>query len=280
MYNAAMLNPDLAIGFIGAGNMATAMIEGLLRTGVAPARLHASAPHPDPLEALAAKGVCTTTDNAALVTACDIVVLAVKPQVLGEVLRALQPILQDKPVLLISVAAGIRCASLESWTHPAQAIVRCMPNTPALVQAGASGLFANARVNAAQRQQAEAIMAAVGLCCWLDDEAQLDAVTALSGSGPAYFFLMMEAMEAAGVALGLSPEVARRLCLQTAYGAARLALEGSVEPGELRRRVTSPGGTTEAALRRFEQEDYRGLVARALQAAATRAAELATATGK
>ncbi|MDR0779585.1 MAG: pyrroline-5-carboxylate reductase [Pseudomonadales bacterium] len=272
-----MLNSNLTIGFIGAGNMATALIEGLIRTGVAPSRLYASHRRNEPLLSLASQGVHTTTDNTAVAAACDIVVLAVKPQVLGEVLPALREVLGARPRLLISIAAGVQLHTLQEWSGPAQAIVRCMPNTPALVQAGASGLYANAAVSAEQKQQATAIMAAVGLVCWLEQERQLDAVTALSGSGPAYFFLMMEAMEAAGTALGLSAAVARRLCLQTAFGAAKLALESNLEPSELRHRVTSPGGTTAAALQTFEQGGYRELVARALSAAAARAAELAAA---
>lgn len=276
-----MLKPDLTIGFIGAGNMATALIEGLLDNGIAPGQLHASNRSNTKLDALAARGINTTTDNAAVVAASDVVVLAVKPQVLGGVLQELRQTVSERPRLLISVAAGIQIASLEAWTSSEQAIVRCMPNTPSLVGAGASGLYANAKVTEEQKAQAAAIMEAVGIACWLEEEQQLDAVTALSGSGPAYFFLMMEAMEAAGTALGLSPEVARRLCLQTAFGAAKLALESQVEPSELRRRVTSPGGTTEAALKQFEQDGYRDLVARALGAAARRSAELAaSAAGK
>jgi len=272
-----MLKPDLTIGFIGAGNMATALIEGLLDNGIAPGQLHVSNRSNTKLDALAARGINTTTDNAAVVAASDVVVLAVKPQVLGGVLQELRQTVSERPRLLISVAAGIQIASLEAWTSSEQAIVRCMPNTPSLVGAGASGLYANAKVTEEQKAQAAAIMEAVGIACWLEEEQQLDAVTALSGSGPAYFFLMMEAMEAAGTALGLSPEVARRLCLQTAFGAAKLALESQVEPSELRRRVTSPGGTTEAALKQFEQDGYRDLVARALGAAARRSAELAAA---
>lgn len=272
-----MLKPDLTIGFIGAGNMATALIEGLLDNGIAPGQLHASNRSNTKLDALAARGINTTTDNAAVVAASDVVVLAVKPQVLGGVLQELRQTVSERPRLLISVAAGIQIASLEAWTSSEQAIVRCMPNTPSLVGAGASGLYANAKVTEEQKAQAAAIMEAVGIACWLEEEQQLDAVTALSGSGPAYFFLMMEAMEAAGTALGLSPEVARRLCLQTAFGSAKLALESQVEPSELRRRVTSPGGTTEAALKQFEQDGYRDLVARALGAAARRSAELAAA---
>jgi len=270
-----MLSPDTTIGFIGAGNMAGALVEGLLAKGFAPANLLASDAATDKLAALAARGVRTTTDNAVVAASCDVVVLAVKPQVMASVVSPLQALLQSRKTLLLSVAAGIRVASLQEWTHPAQAIVRCMPNTPALVLAGASGLYANAQATAAQKATATAILEAVGIACWLDREDQLDAVTALSGSGPAYFFLLMEAMQAAGVRQGLAPEVARRLCLQTALGAAQLALGSAVEVAELRRRVTSPGGTTEAALLQFESEGFRELVDRALDKAASRSRELA-----
>jgi pyrroline-5-carboxylate reductase len=275
MYNAAMISTDTTIGFIGAGNMAGALLEGLLAKGIKPSQLWASDTAEDKLQAFAARGVHTTTDNAAVIKACNVIVLAVKPQMMASVVGALQPVLASKSCLLISIAAGILVQSLQAWTNANQAIVRCMPNTPALVLAGASGLYANARVTAGQKQIAEALMQAVGLCCWLDDEAQLDAVTALSGSGPAYFFLMMEAMQAAGVRLGLPADVARTLCLQTAFGAAKLALGSDVDVAELRRRVTSPNGTTEAALKQFESEDFRAIVDRALAKAAQRSRELA-----
>ncbi|MES2625159.1 MAG: pyrroline-5-carboxylate reductase [Pseudomonadota bacterium] len=270
-----MISTDLTIGFIGAGNMATALIEGLLATRINASQLWAADTAQDKLATFADKGINTTTDNAEIVRQCSIVVLAVKPQVMAKVVGALQPALAEHSCLLISIAAGISCASLQQWTHPQQAIVRCMPNTPALVQAGASGLFANALVSAEQKQAAQNIMEAVGIACWLDDEAQIDAVTALSGSGPAYFFLLMEAMQDAAVKLGLPADVALRLCLQTAFGAAKLALNSDVPAGELRRRVTSPGGTTEAAIKQFEAEQFHAMVERALGKANTRSQELA-----
>jgi pyrroline-5-carboxylate reductase len=274
-YNASMLSPKISIGFIGAGNMASALIEGLLATGVQPARLWASDPSQDKLELLAAKGINTAHGNLAVLTHCDVVVLAVKPQVMATVVAALQTALVQKPVLLVSIAAGIPLNRLSEWTHPTQAIVRCMPNTPALVQAGASALFANPHVSDEQKQTTAAILESVGLVSWLDNEAQMDAVTALSGSGPAYFFLMLEALQAAGTELGLSADVARMLAQQTAYGAAKLALASDVDVAELRRRVTSPGGTTEAAIKQFESEHFREMVRRALDKAAARSAELA-----
>jgi pyrroline-5-carboxylate reductase len=272
-----MFDSSLTIGFIGAGNMASALIEGLLATGLAADRLFASDPSPDKRAALQARGLHVSSDNEAVLRASDVLILAVKPQVLAAVVGALHPVLASKPVLLISVAAGVTTQRLADWTPAGQAIVRCMPNTPALVQAGATALYANASTSAAQRGIATAILQAVGLTCWLEDEAQMDAVTALSGSGPAYFFLMLEALEAAAVQLGLPAPLARQLATQTAFGAAKLALGSDVDAAELRRRVTSPGGTTEAALKQFDADHFRHIVARAVAKAAARSAELANA---
>ncbi|MEY4641417.1 MAG: hypothetical protein RLZZ227_1411 [Pseudomonadota bacterium] len=269
-----MISADTTIGFIGAGNMAGALIEGLLAKGLHPARLWASDADPAKLAPLAAKGLRTTPLNSELAKACSIIVLAVKPQVMAAVVSGLQGELGARPCLLVSIAAGIQIHSLQQWTHPTQAIVRCMPNTPALVLAGATGVVANEHVSALQKQVAAEILQAVGLACWLETEQQLDAVTALSGSGPAYFFLLMEAMQAAGTGLGLPAGIAKALTLQTAFGAAKLALTSDVDPAELRRRVTSPGGTTEAAIRQFESEGFRELVDRALGKAAARSTEL------
>jgi pyrroline-5-carboxylate reductase len=227
------------------------------------------------LATFAAKGVHTSTTNADLVQACDVLVLAVKPQVMAPVVGALKDALAGKSCLLISIAAGIQIDSLQQWTSAQQPIVRCMPNTPALVLAGATGVVANAHVSAQQKAAADAILKAVGLVCWLDNEEQIDAVTALSGSGPAYFFLMIEAMQAAGARLGLPVATANALTLQTAFGAAKLALHSDVDAAELRRRVTSPNGTTEAAIKQFESDAFRDLVDRALAKAAARSKELA-----
>lgn len=270
-----MISADTTIGFIGAGNMAGALIEGLLANGVAPTRLWAADTDSAKLAAFAAKGVHTSTVNAELVKACEVLVLAVKPQVMAPVVSGIKDALASRSCLLVSIAAGIQISSLQQWTSPHQAIVRCMPNTPALVLAGATGVVANAFVGATQKAAADAILRAVGIVCWLEKEEQLDAVTALSGSGPAYFFLMMEAMQAAGARLGLPRDVANALTLQTAYGAAKLALQSDVDAAELRRRVTSPNGTTEAAIKQFESENFRDLVDRALGKAAARSQELA-----
>ncbi|SDT22026.1 pyrroline-5-carboxylate reductase [Pseudomonas oryzae] len=272
-----MTHPRIA--FVGAGNMATSLIGGLIARAVPAENIRASEPFAEQRERVAREhGITVYADNAAAVAGADIVVLAVKPQVMKEVCLALAPVL-PADALIVSIAAGIPCASLERWLG-AKAIVRCMPNTPALLHQGASGLFANAHTSAAQREQAEALLEAVGLALWLDDEQQIDAVTAVSGSGPAYFFLLMEAMTAAGERLGLSAETASLLARQTALGAARMALVSDVDPAELRRRVTSPKGTTEAAINAFQAGGFEALVEQALQAAARRSAELAEQLGQ
>jgi len=262
------------IGFIGAGNMAASLIGGLVARGFAAQQLCAADPNADALQALTQQyGIHVCANNAEVANRADILLLAVKPQLMKTVLTDLAPFIQTRH-LVISIAAGINITSIEQWLGGAPAVVRCMPNTPALVQQGASGLIANTQVNAAQREQAEKILQAVGMALWLDNEAQMDAVTAVSGSGPAYFFLLMEAMIAAGEQLGLSTETSRALTLQTALGAAQMARNSEVDPAELRRRVTSPGGTTERAIAYFEQQNLRGIVEGALQAASTRSQEL------
>jgi len=270
-----MSDNSLKIGFIGAGNMAGAFMDGLISDGRDPSSLAAADTDTAKLDALGARGIYTSTDNADIVARSSAVILAVKPQVMMAVLTPLREVLATHDCLLVSIAAGISMDSLQAWTHAQQAIVRCMPNTPALVQAGASALFANSACTGEQKSVAESLLGAVGTVCWLDQEADMDTVTALSGSGPAYFFLLMEAMQDAAIAQGLDADTARQLCLQTALGAARLALQSDVDVAELRRRVTSPGGTTEAALRQFESEDFNAMVARALAKAADRSRELA-----
>lgn len=269
------------LAFIGGGNMASALIGGLVAKGFAAERIVASDVLPESLERLRQVApVQTTTDNETAIAAADVVVLAVKPQVMKQVLTPLAGTLQKRRPLIISIAAGIEIGSIEHWLgDTALPIVRCMPNTPALVQLGATGLYANGAVSAAQRELAETILGAVGIALWLNDEAQLDAVTAVSGSGPAYFFLVMEAMQAAGEQLGLDPAVARTLTLQTALGAARMALDSDVDVAELRRRVTSPKGTTERAVASFEQDDLRGIFLRALTACRDRSQQLAVELG-
>ncbi len=263
------------ICFIGGGNMARSIIGGLIARGNSASNITVCDPHTAALTKLQADfGVSVGQDNQTAVASADVVVLAVKPQVMGAVCRELAEHISPG-VLVISIAAGINCTSLAGWLGQRTAIVRCMPNTPALVGEGASGLFASAGVTPAQRQEAEAIMAAVGLVAWVDQEDLLDAVTAVSGSGPAYFFLAMEAMIAAGIKQGLTAETARTLTLQTALGAARLAQHSGEDVGELRRKVTSPGGTTEQAILSFENNNLRHIYEEAMQACADRARTMA-----
>ena len=271
-----MTHPRIA--FIGAGNMALSLIGGLIAQGVPGERIRASDPGAEQRAKASALGAQAVEDNAAALADADVVVLAVKPQVIKGVCQTPKDSLQPGQ-LVISIAAGISCASLENWLGEI-ALVRCMPNTPALLRQGVSGLYANARVSAEQRQQAEQLLSAVGLALWLDEESLIDAVTAVSGSGPAYFFLLIEAMIAAGEQLGLPRETATRLTEQTALGAARMAIESDVGAAELRRRVTSPAGTTEAAIKTFQAGGFEALVAKALEAAARRSAELAEQLGR
>jgi len=272
------------IAFIGAGNMAASLIGGLRAQGIDAAAIRASDPGAEQRAKIAAEhGIEVLADNVEAIKGADVIVLAVKPQAMKMVCQALAPSL-DAGQLIVSIAAGINCASLENWlgtqAGAPRPIVRCMPNTPALLRQGVSGLYANVGVSAEQRQQAEKLLSAVGLALWLDEEKLLDAVTAVSGSGPAYFFLLIEAMTAAGEQLGLPRETAAQLTLQTALGAARMAVSSDVDAAELRRRVTSPAGTTEAAIKTFQAGGFEALVEQALNAAARRSAELAEQLGQ
>lgn len=263
------------IGFIGGGNMARSLIGGLQASSAGEYLISCYEPDPARLATLARDfNLRAAANNQAMLDTCDVVVFAVKPQVLSQVAKELR-LNTHKVPLLITIAAGIRTAALQRWLSADCAIVRAMPNTPALVRAGATGMYATPNTTAPQRQLAESILRAVGLTLWLDEESQLDAVTALSGSGPAYFFYLMEAMEKAGVHLGLPPETARLLTMETAFGAAKLALEIKEEPAVLRQRVTSPGGTTERAIAVFNENQLSAIVERALLAARDRAIELA-----
>lgn len=262
------------IAFIGAGNMASAIFEGLVANGYPADHIWVTARTEEKLARFAKQGLITSTDNDAAIAACDIVVLAVKPQMMKTLAETHRDAVQQHRPLLVSVAAGISADALEGWFGGDLAIVRCMPNTPSLVQTGASGLYANSRVSEEQRQQTEAILAAVGLTLWVENEAQIDAVTAVSGSGPAYYFLFMEAMAKAGEQLGLDPETAQKLTLQTALGAARMATESPLAPAELRRNVTSPKGTTEQAILSFQQQGIEEMVLKAMTACRDRAESL------
>jgi pyrroline-5-carboxylate reductase len=262
------------IAFIGAGNMAASLIAGLRAEGFDEGRITASARSEDTRQHISSTyGIATFADNAEAAKGADIIVLAVKPQVMKGVCEALRPALQPGQ-LVVSVAAGITCASLQAWLGTCP-LVRCMPNTPSMIRQGASGLYATAQVTDEQKAVAEQLIGAVGLALWLDNEAQLHAVTAVSGSGPAYFFLMIEAMTQAGVDLGLPRETAEKLAEQTALGAAQMASGSDRDAAELRRRVTSPAGTTEAAIKAFQAGGFEALVAKALGAAAHRSTELA-----
>ncbi len=267
---------EVTIGFIGSGNMGQGIIGGLLASGYEPAKIWASDPQAEKLAELRAHfAINTSPDNQVVAQKADVLVLAVKPQAAESVLSELAAVVQTKKPLVLSIMAGIREASLSQWLGGEVAVVRCMPNTPALIGCGATGLHANLMVNEKQKNQAESIMRSVGVTVWLEVENQLDAVTALSGSGPAYFFRIMEVMEQTGIELGLPQAVAHLLTLQTALGAARMALESETSLINLRQRVTSPNGTTERALTVLEEGGIADLFAQALQAAKARAEELA-----
>ena len=265
------------LGFIGAGNMAFSLVKGLLNDGWAPAHLRVSDPQEQQLTKFADLGVTTTADNNEVVQSCSAVVLAVKPQVAGAVLGTLSTLRSEQ--LLISIVAGINIGSLTAWTAPEQAIVRCMPNTPALIGAGMTALFANRSCSAEQSNLAQSVLNTAGQTLWVEQEQMLDAVTAVSGSGPAYFFLLMEAIIAAGIELGLSPEIATKLTLQTAQGAALMAKQSADAPATLRHNVTSPGGTTAAALDVMQDAQMQQTIKSAVTAAQCRAAELAVEFG-
>jgi pyrroline-5-carboxylate reductase len=268
------------IAFVGAGNMASSIIGGLIDSGHPADRISAADPYPASLERLRAIApVALFTENTAAVAGADVIILAVKPQVMAEATGSIAAVVQANQSLVISIAAGVTIASMQARLGPDAAIVRCMPNTPALLGCGASGLFANKSTSMQQREFAQLVLSAVGMTCWVETEPELDAITALSGSGPAYFFLLTEAMIDAGVALGLHRDTATALATQTGLGAARMALESDADLVELRRRVTSPGGTTERAIQSFEADGLRDVVTRAMRAAADRALEMSTEMG-
>ena len=269
-----MSNGQLA--FLGGGNMGRALIGGLLRRGTRPEHISVGESFQGARDALSADfGIQATEDNVAAVAAASVVVVAVKPQVAGNVLTPLKPLLQRTRPLVISIAAGIRIAAFEDWCGAGVPIVRAMPNRPALVGAGATGLYAAPNVSNAQRDIAEKVMQAVGEVVWVGSEDHLDVVTALSGSGPAYFFLLAELLTQGATDLGLEPSAARRLAIATLHGAGQLAQAGDGDLAKMRAEVTSKGGTTQAAVESLESADLRGIVARALEAATRRSRELA-----
>ncbi len=271
-----MSKSETKIAFIGAGNMASAIIGGLLQAGFEADRIIAADPLADNLARLhSTHGIATSQDNHEAIKSADVVVLAVKPQIMEKVCTELKPSLNDNAVVM-SIAAGVTCANLEQWLGNDCAIVRSMPNTPAQVSAGASGLYANKKVTEQQKQETEQILGAVGITRWVKDEDLIDTVTAISGSAPAYFFLFIESMIDAAVSQGMDKQTATDLAIQSALGAAKLAQASEDDVAELRRKVTSPKGTTERAIEVFEEKDLRSCVNDAMAACAQRAKELAS----
>lgn len=273
------LSPSGTLAFIGGGNMGRSLIGGLITRGIAPDRIVVTDPSDTAREKLVADfGIRSSAHASDAVQGAALVLLAVKPQVMRDVCQALA---SDFPgnAVAVSIAAGITTTQLDTWLGGDRAVVRAMPNTPALLGAGATGLYANARTTPEQRDLADAVLGAVGLCEWLDSEHLVDVVTALSGSGPAYFFLLTEAMQAAAMELGLPASTARTLAAQTCFGAGRMLTEAGEDAATLRQRVTSPGGTTQAALDCFAHHEFHAIVARALDAATRRGAQLSTQAG-
>lgn len=268
------------IAIIGGGNMGVSLIGGLIANGYAAKNIIVSDHDAAKLRSLESQfHVSTTHNNLEAIGQADIVIFAVKPQILKQVATELADLIQQRKPLIISIAAGIRESSLQQWLGGNVAIVRAMPNTPALIGCGASGLYSNPFTSLEQRQAAESVLRAVGLVVWVENESLMDAVTALSGSGPAYFFLVMEILQQAGEQMGLPKDIARLLTLQTAFGAARMALDSKEHASELRLRVTSPGGTTEKAINTLEQKKLREIFTQAVLAAEQRGKELADQLG-
>ena len=269
---------DAPVVFIGGDNMARSLVGGLIARGVDASKIRVVDPNVGIRDALARDfGIDVHAEAADAVDGAATWVLATKPQVLRGVCESLAPTAQATRPLVLSIAAGITATQLERWLGGDVAVVRTMPNTPALLGAGVTGLFANAQVDAAGRARAQTLLASAGRTVWIDDEARMDAVTGTSGSGPAYVFLLAEAMEDAAIAQGLPAEDARTLVVQTVLGAARMLAESGEAPAELRRRVTSPGGTTQAAIETFEAGGLRALVGDAIANATRRGGELSAA---
>ena len=261
--------------------MSRSLIGGLIANGIKPEKLIATDPDSNQREAITKQfDVSTFADNKEAIKNADVILLAVKPQVMHDVVSDIATAIKGTSKLIISIAAGVKLDSIMNWLGDSAAVIRVMPNTPALIQAGAAAIVANEHTTDAQKNIAEAMMRSVGTAIWLDSEEQMDAVTALSGSGPAYFFYFMEAMEKAAIEMGLNKEQARLLTIETAVGASKMALMSSSDPAELRQQVTSPGGTTEKALNTFMQNNMEALVEKAMQAAKQRSIELSETFGK
>ena len=268
----------MKITFIGGGNMAGALIGGLIQQGFNPGDIHVVEINADARANLTRVFALQTHAKISDAMPTDLIVLAVKPQHLCAVASELKSLLREQ--LVISIAAGVRAQDLSRWLGGYARLVRAMPNTPALVRAGVTGLFAMSGVSAAQRDQAQQVMDAVGTSVWLDEETQMDALTAVSGSGPAYVFYFIEALETAAVSLGLTPAQGRELALATFFGAAQLATPSHDDPATLRAQVTSQGGATERAIQSLEQANVRTLIELAVRAAADRSRELGDELGK
>jgi len=267
---------EVNIGFVGGGNMAQAIIRGLLRAGHSASRLSVADPSDEQRKAVAAinAAIRLTEDGTELAGRCDLLVLAVKPQIMGDVATMLGQ--QERPAqqIIVSVAAGVTLESLRSWFGNNAAIIRVMPNQPALAGEGMSGLCATATVDNTGRAAADYLMSATGKAAWFDDESLMDAVTAISGSGPAYFYLCMEIMQDVAREFGFTADIARLLSTQTALGAATVASHSADDLAALRKQVTSPGGTTAAALSTLEEAGIRDIFRKALIAARDRSVEL------
>ena len=262
------------IGFIGAGNMAYALIKGLLSDGFEAKNINVSDANPELLEKRSSElGVTAQPDNVSLLNNSDIVVFAVKPQVLSVVCHELKN-KASTDQLFVSIVAGIKSKDINRWLGGDFALVRTMPNTPALFQSGVTGLYANELVNDLQKKSVNLLLSAVGECFWVNEENLLDAITAISGSGPAYFFLMMQSMKQAAMALGLDEETADALSIKTSLGASIMATNSGKDSRTLRAEVTSPNGTTQSAIETFQDQNFEGIVAAATRAAYDRAREL------
>jgi pyrroline-5-carboxylate reductase len=269
------LSTSPTISFIGAGNMASAIIGGMLDNGFQADKIWVSAPDDNHLQSIRKRfGISVTTDNRYCAQQADMVVLAVKPQVMAEVCQDIAPVVQNTRPLMVSIAAGLTADTLDEWLGGGLPLVRVMPNTPSLVGKGAAGLYANSQVKDKQKKMVQAVFESIGSALWVEDENLLHAVTALSGSGPAYFFLMLEALESAATEAGIDPETARELAIQTMAGAAEMAGRSEHDPAQLKRNVMSPGGTTEQAIHTFEDGGLRDLVKEAYGAAFKRSQEM------
>jgi len=273
------MEKNTVIGFIGAGNMGYALISGLLNNGYDSKNIKVSDPDDELLRKREAElNITTFANNSSLLEICDIIVFAVKPQVLSQVCHGLREKIKPNH-LFISIVAGIRVNDINRWLGGNYPLVRTMPNTPALMQHGVTGLFQNELVNDEQKALVTTILSSVGDCFWVNEEKLIDAITAISGSGPAYFFLLMQSMTQAGMALGLEEKTAKELSVQTAFGASLMATKSGKDPRTLRTNVTSPKGTTQAAIECFQDQNFEGIVASATRAAYDRARELSAELG-